>query len=384
MTEKEAQAPIIGKDKRGVHFAERVRNGTYKSPAIHVRLWQEAADKLHAQLKAMGCSQPDCLSLLDNWPALGATRKAIYAHLLICLERGIVHIEFQAGAGFHGIVKFVINDLEAFDAGPDAFQTVHSIAWARVPGRSVNLKTIQKHWHDIGLEESCKSSLPNVYTFSARRMAVHESMAKARRVNKAPPQETVTLVHAQAITVAFNPFAAFGPAAGSRNSGMQRVGSVVVEEEVVTAIARPVTMSSLIAIPATSFVHVQYPLPPPPAMSSSADDGGMAVARPVALRLVSIPPGSRLMTLAPPPPAMTSAFTSIRSSGRSTAETRSVLHFVNTPAAATASIDGLTDADDGLDFVRGGATLALDMLASVAVHELALRPPDKKQRRCDA
>ena len=321
MTEKAPTTVPKKKENRGALQAQKVLDGTYKKPSVHIQPWHDAADKLHSQLKAIGCSRPGGLELLDYWPSVGRTSKAIYAHLLLCRERKIVDIEFQDGAGFHGIVKFVINDLDAFDAGPDAYQVVHSIAWARVPGRSMKLKTIAKQWNDIGFEES-PIAWPIEYAYNAKRM---EKRARAMEDKKraGPTKEQAT--------------------------------------------------------PQTDPVMSSYGAP---CALPVADGAAMAVVRPVPVRLIPMPAVAvpvRVVSMSP------SAFTRVGSGQlppTSSDSSHDLLHFVdalaeNVPAGAPAPTRNV---DNGLDFVCDGANSALDVLASVAVSHC----PNKKQRVADA
>lgn len=144
-------------------------------------------------------------------------------------------------------MEFVINDPAAFDSGPDAHYVVHTIAWARIPGRSVKLKTITKHWSDIGMEETvCAQSRKLVYTFNKAKLEKHERMNEVGR--------TKTLLIREAAIVTAVPVG--GEGGGSTPHGLPRITTA---DGVVVAAAQPVTpglFSKALAFPELDINHL--------------------------------------------------------------------------------------------------------------------------------
>lgn len=319
------------KDARGGHWALKVQAGAYTSPSNHVKLWRDAAQTICDQLKAMGCSLPGCLQRLESWFSLptmvGGTSRAFYGYLLLCGERKVIDIQFREGEGFYGIVEFVINDPAAFDSGPDAHYVVHTIAWARIPGRSVKLKTITKHWSDIGMEETvCAQSRKLVYTFNKAKLEKHERMNEVGR--------TKTLLIREAAVVTAVPVG--GEGGGSTPHGLPRITTA---DGVVAAAAQPVTPGLF------SKALARQPAPPPPA---------------------ALPSLSSVLGLAghPPPPP-------------------DHLHFygVHSPLDVLAVVARREGGHSSVDFVNYAPQSSLDVLASVATHAFVRPCPSKKQRR---
>lgn len=147
-------------------------------PSDAAARWHEAARALQNQLLDMERGKPEVVSRLYRmFQGLVRCRgidRTVFAHLLLCCRQNIIEIEYSEGAGFHGITRFTINDLAAFDAGAGAPFTVHSIQWARVSGREQFENATRMNWADIGMAESVDAATNRyVYTFSNELVEKH-------------------------------------------------------------------------------------------------------------------------------------------------------------------------------------------------------------------
>jgi hypothetical protein len=179
-------------DNRGKHWNVQVANAQYETPARHVKAWKDTADRMEAELKRKGLEH-----MLKNITRnSGRCRRAIYMYLVICNDNGLVTLELEdKEPSFFGIKKFVINDREAFDSGPDEIGEIHTVKWAEENARraqvrvysDARVKTIRKHWADIGMMETEDEATGRlVYTFYPNLLKKHiERMKKdsAKRIS---------------------------------------------------------------------------------------------------------------------------------------------------------------------------------------------------------
>jgi hypothetical protein len=172
-------------DRRGHARKLEVANGTFVSPSGHCRTWEASAQRMEAAIKQMGLEEhlrhPDFHG--------GGTRRSIFMHLLMCEANKSVVLERSAGsdASFFGIQRFRIVDQEAFDSGADEIGVIHSVQWAKKESRSVQMKTVKKHWSDAGFKDK-----DAVYTFvpflaEKYKASLERDAKKRQNVGATPP-----------------------------------------------------------------------------------------------------------------------------------------------------------------------------------------------------
>ena len=184
---------------RGMHWKDKVEDGTFPKVHEHAVKWTKHAEKLKSMLTNQLRESRLCFVL--PWHRRGCVdlrggSLSLYAQLLIHHLNKVVELEFSNtdgifggddaisfDNGFFGIKRIKILDHVAFNENEFG---IHTVAWAK--GREdIQVKTITKHWASVGMKEhpSVEEGVHLIYAFEKKLRTRHEQVNKNAQKRKA-------------------------------------------------------------------------------------------------------------------------------------------------------------------------------------------------------